>query len=544
MTVLRLARHAGVATRHVHPLVPVAPAPQAAPIASRAEGVILSCSALMTSCRLVLRWQVFKRVNPSGYGRLCPNGSLDGLAQIVKEGLTLDKPPPKNGTWRQGGVKCQHSYPVVGYKLVDNLPDRVAADIASSASGGPAPLALPSPPDPASITPTPTPDAAALARVTSVAITHEIGNLMSKMALVTAYEHGDFELANAMTEYANASTSHASCGWASMQAGMPSPPLPPELSSPAVLSLIDRRRREPPPGDSLNDAAPPPDAAPVSLLGKQVQLETGEIACVRAHLGGELWQVDIEGILQILALGNRGGQKKYTVVGDAPPPPFASPTRRSRRSRIATSSKSHPAVKQETGRPHSPPTRKLLSTDGQPAEPDGEPTGPASAQEPPSTGGQPTEPSGEPTGPASPLSTEAQGPSPMNLELKRACEEREARAQTVSSGAPPRAPQAASAARSCIHTTAGLQGEFRCLRCDGVATFENPLLRCRYAKEPHNCDKAWHRFRCCDSKTPTLKDHICCMEHHELFESQFPGAKYLCPDSTDAALPPIPMPPK
>ena len=75
-----------------------------------------------------------------------------------------------------------------------------------------------------------------------------------------------------------------------------------------------------------------------------------------------------------------------------------------------------------------------------PAEPDGEPTGPASAQEPPSTGGQPTEPSGEPTGPASPLSTEAQGPSPMNLELKRACEEREARAQTVSSGAPPRAP--------------------------------------------------------------------------------------------------------
>ena len=252
-----------------------------------------------------------------------------------------------------------------------------------------------------------------------------------------------------------------------------------------------------------------------SLVGKQVLLETGESASVRRDLGRSGYQVDIGGLLSVMKLGNRGGEKKYTEVGDAPPPPFASPPRGQKRASRRGNS------------------RRASSRTPTPTPPLDAQAGAAARS---------------PTAPLSAAPLPVPQALPANAELRKLTLERESRAPVLSSSAPPRAPVPSSANRSGIHTTSELRDALdRCVDCEGIATVGNPLVRCFYAdKTPEQCDRAWHKHRCAGNQLVRHKagQYVCCKAHSSLFEKAYPGKKYVCPDDTETALPSIPPPPK
>ena len=79
----------------------------------------------------------------------------------------------------------------------------------------------------------------------------------------------------------------------------------------------------------------------------------------------------------------------------------------------------------------------------------------------------------------------------------------------------------------------------RCADCSGYPILNNPIIRCQFW-DKQGCQKAWHKFRCAVGKLAHAK-YVVCMEHHKLFEDAAPsGTNYVCPDATDATIPPIP----
>ena len=496
--------------------------------------------------------QVLKKIYPKIYNRLCPNNKLSDLAELVKEWLSLERAPPVSG--RAGGPRGQPlvSYPVVGWVLVDDLEALVAADIAAwadssmgSTSTPPAvqpPRTLVAPPQAASasggdadsstLNADSTTDCTDEGRLSLCHAADLCCRVMVQMAITEAVENRDGELAHAMTEAAIDGIAYVSAAAQSVRDGGSPPVMPPSLSSSPLLDILHARTLA---ADA--DAADAADdeeivyaeeasseegsveegvgtATAPSLVGKQVRLETGELASVRADLGRDGYQVDVDGLLSVMKLGNRGGEKKYTVVGDAPPPPFASPSRAqgraSRRGNTRRASSRTPT-----------PTPPLDAQAGAAAH---SPAAPLSAA----------------------LPSMPQAPPANAGLLRQLALERESRTAVLSSSAPPRAPLPSSANRSGIHTTSELRDALRCVDCEGIATVDNPLVRCFYAdKSPERCDRAWHRHRCAGGQLVRHKvgQYVCCMAHSSRFARAYPGEKYVCPDATDAALPPIPPPP-
>jgi len=135
---------------------------------------------------------------------------------------------------------------------------------------------------------------------------------------------------------------------------------------------------------------------------------------------------------------------------------------------------------------------------------------------------------------------------PTNAVLQQVAREREARPPPVASAAMAPPPASNRAKRSMTMADFVSEYDYQCLDCGGRATPDNPLIRCFYA-ESKNCPKAWHQKGCAGGKLAKHPRYVCCQEHHLLFHNEFSHLprppNYVCPDCTDATLPPIPPPP-